>query len=120
MGQPEIAALTEQLQKGDASGVGLYMSGLFTEDRLDTLQLIREQNQKNREAAPSVPALQIRARTGAHDGRTYEEIDLLPGGLSNLMGGSRSIRAAWTSRILLVAMQTDPEARKHCPKAVTR
>lgn len=87
MGQPEIAALTEQLQNGDASGVGPYMSGLFTEDRLNTLQLIREQNQKNREADPSVPALQIRARTGAHDGRTYEEIDLMPGGLSNLMGG---------------------------------
>lgn len=87
MGQGEIADLTEQLQKGDASGLAPVMRGLFTEDRLNTLQLIREQNQKNREADPTVPALQISARTGTHDGRTYEEIALLPGGLSNLMGG---------------------------------
>ncbi len=86
--QKQIEDLTRQLEHGDASKVAPFMQGKFEEERIEALQMIRQQNQLHRQQDEKVPELAI-SYGSMIPSSNYERIELMSGAWSYFAGGKQ-------------------------------
>jgi hypothetical protein len=80
-----IKEVTHQLEHGDNHGLISLLSGKFEEERIAALNLIRDQNGRDRQADPNAKQLDIQTTGGVLSNSEY--VRLLSGGLADWNGG---------------------------------
>jgi hypothetical protein len=111
MENDQIKTLTNQLEHGETAGLKQYFSGKFDEERIGTLNQIREQNKANRQADPNVPELQIEASSSP--GSNNQSVRLAHGGFQEAMMGAPGIYSSQLdiSKLTRTGGETVPENR---------
>lgn len=87
MEQPDLKAITKELESGNASKLSGLLQGKFEEDRINVLKEIRAQNDRDRQADSNVPYLDLNI-TSSFAGTNSLRLSIQRNSRESFMGGT--------------------------------